>query len=169
MRRTWATGAGGVLLLALAIGAGIVGFQTMGTEAQAAQAPGASVPLIVYGDITLFAGLGKPDNCMLKSRYRRGEPVGFRMTAIDPQTGKREETAELVVHLNYAGQTVDVPMRYRATVKQPELQFWVAKWVVPDSAPTGIIRYTVTARDKKGRTGEFVPFRQDLSELTIVE
>jgi hypothetical protein len=126
-------------------------------------------PLIVYGDITLFAGLGKPDNCMLKSRFRRGEPVGFRMTAIDPQTGKREETAELVVHLNYAGGTVDLPMRYRATVKQPELEFWVAKWIVPDNAPTGIIRYYVTAKDKKGRSGDFKPFRQDLSELTVVE
>jgi hypothetical protein len=105
--------------------------------------------LVVYGDITLFAGLGKPDNCMLKSRYKRGEPVGFRMTAIDPATGKYE--------------------RYRGTAKQPELEFWVAKWVVPADAPTGIIRYSVTAKDKQGRTGEFKPFRQDLSELTVVE
>ena len=27
---------------------------------------------------------------------------------------------------------------------QPERQFWVAKFVVPPDAPTGIIRYTVT-------------------------
>jgi hypothetical protein len=145
---------------------GVVGARTARTAAQSAPA---AAPLVVYGDITLFAGLGKPDNCMLKSRYKRGEPVGFRMTAIDPLTGKREESAELVVHLNYAGTTVDVPMRYRGTVKQPELEFWVAKWMVPDNAPTGIIRYSVTAKDKKGRTGEFKPFRQDLSELTVVE
>jgi hypothetical protein len=125
--------------------------------------------LVVYGDITLFAGLGKPDNCMLKSRYKRGEPVGFRMTAIDPATGKYEPSAEIVVHLDYAGKNVDVPMRYRGTAKQPELEFWVAKWVVPADAPTGIIRYSVTAKDKNGRTGEFKPFRQDLSELTVVE
>jgi hypothetical protein len=145
---------------------GVVGMRTARTSAQS----GASAsPLVVYGDITLFAGIGKPDNCMLKSRYKRGEPVGFRMTAIDPQTGKREESAELVVHLTYPGATVDLPMRYRGTVKQPELEFWVAKWTVPETAPTGIIRYSVTARDKKGRTGEFKPFRQDLSELTVVE
>jgi hypothetical protein len=153
--------------LALAVGVtGVVGTRTALTSAQSAPS---GAPLVVYGDITLFAGLGKPDNCMLKSRYKRGEPVGFRMTAIDPQTGKREESAELVVHLNYAGSTVDVPMRYRGTAKQPELEFWVAKWMVPDNAPTGIIRYSVTAKDKKGRTGEFKPFRQDLSELTVVE
>ena len=73
------------------------------------------------------------------------------------------------MHLDYAGKTVDVPMRYRGNAKQPELEFWVAKWVVPTDAPTGIVRYTVTAKDKKGRTGEFKPFRQDLSELTVVE
>jgi hypothetical protein len=153
------------LALALAV-AGIVGIRTAQTSAQSAAT---ASPLVVYGDITLFAGLGKPDNCMLKSRYKRGEPVGFRMTAIDPQTGKREESAELVVHLTYPGATVDIPMRYRGTVKQPELEFWVAKWTVPETAPTGIIRYSVTAKDKKGRTGEFKPFRQDLSELTVVE
>jgi hypothetical protein len=157
------------LLTTVAFGlivAGVVGTRTARTAAQSAAG---AAPLVVYGDITLFAGIGKPDNCMLKSRYKRGEPVGFRMTVIDPQTGKREESAELVVHLNYAGSTVDVPMRYRGTVKQPELEFWVAKWMVPDNAPTGIIRYSVSAKDKKGRTGEFKPFRQDLSELTIVE
>lgn len=147
------------------VGLVLVGVLALREARPSAQAPG----LIVYGDITLFAGLGKPDNCMLKSRYKRGEPVGFRMTAIDPATGKYEPSAEIVVHLDYAGKKVDVPMRYRGTQKQPELEFWVAKWMVPMDAPTGIIRYSVTAKDKKGRTGEFKPFRQDLSELTVVE
>jgi len=151
--------------VALVVSAVVVGALAVREERPAAQAAG----LVVYGDMTLFAGLGKPDNCILKSRYKRGEPVGFRMTAIDPATGKYEPSAELVVHLEYAGAKVDVPMRYRGTAKQPELEFWVAKWVVPMDAPTGIVRYSVTAKDKKGRAGEFKPFRQDLSELTIVE
>jgi len=153
-------------LAALTLGIVIVGVVGLRQARPAAQSAGR---LVVYGDITLFAGIGKPDNCMLKSRYKRGEPVGFRMTAIDPETGKYEPSAEIVVHLDYAGKTVDVPMRYRGTAKQPELEFWVAKWVVPTDAPTGIVRYSVTAKDKKGRTGEFKPFRQDLSELTVVE
>ena len=70
------------------------------------------------------------------------------MFVADPQTGNREETAQLVVHVNYAGKTVDIPMRYRATAQQPERQFWVAKWMVPADAPVGIVRYTVTATDK---------------------
>lgn len=157
MRRSW--------LVVLMVGAVVVGALAVREERPSAQAPG----LVVYGDMTLFAGLGKPDNCILKSRYKRGEPVGFRMTAIDPATGKYEPSAEIVVHLDYAGKKVEVPMRYRGNAKQPELEFWVAKWVVPMDAPMGVVRYSVTAKDKKGRTGEFTPFRQDLSELTIVE
>src|SRR5262245_38802901 len=119
--------------------------------------------------MTIFLGPGKEGNCVLTSRYKRGEPVVWRMFVADPQTGNREESAELVVHLNYAGKTIDLPMRYRATPQQPERQFWVAKWVVPDDAKPGIVRYTVTAKDKYGRSGEFRPFDVDASQLTIVE
>jgi hypothetical protein len=91
------------------------------------------------------------------------------MFVADPSTGRREESAQLVVHLNVAGKVVDVPMRYRATEKQPEREFWVAKWVVPQETPVGIVRFTVTASDKYGRTGEFKPFEVQASQLTIVE
>jgi hypothetical protein len=125
--------------------------------------------LIVYGDIALFYPPGHPDNCILRNRFKRGEPVGFRMFVADPSTGKREESAQLVVHVNVAGKTVDIPMRYRATAAQPEREFWVAKWVVPPDTPIGIIRFTVTATDKYGRTGEFKPFEVQASQVTIVE
>lgn len=126
--------------------------------------------LIVFGDVTLFVGKpGAPGNCALQSRFKRGDPVGFRMFVADPATGKREESAQLVVHLTVGGITQDLPMRYRGTVKQPEREFWIAKWVVPDTAPIGIVRYTVTATDKHGRTGEFKPFAVEDSQVTIVE
>ncbi len=125
--------------------------------------------LIVYGDITWFFGGGRPMNCALSSRFKRGEPVGFRMTAINSVTGERDRAAQLVVHLTYGGKTIDVPMRDRQTEKQPERNFFVAKWIVPDDAPVGIVRYTVTAKDSQGRTGEFKPFDVDTSQITIVE
>ena len=56
--------------------------------------------LIVYGDIALFQPPGHPENCILRNRFKRGEPVGFRMFVADPSTGKREESAQLVVHVN---------------------------------------------------------------------
>jgi hypothetical protein len=143
-------------------------------SAAASQSPPASPAagkgkLIVYGDMALFQPPGHPENCILRNRFKRGDPVGFRMFVADPATGNREESAQLVVHIAYAGKTVDVPMRYRATEKQPERQFWVAKWMVPADAATGIIRYTVTATDKYGRSGEFKPFEVQASQLTIVE
>ncbi len=140
-----------------------------GLAAGLQSAPAASPNLILYGDMVTFYGRGKPGNCILQSRYKRGEPVGFRMFAADPATGKRETSADLVVHLDYGGKTVDVPMRYRGTEKEPQLDFYVAKWIVPADAPVGIIRYTVTAKDSKGRTGSFKPFDNDQSQLTIVE
>jgi hypothetical protein len=41
--------------------------------------------------------------------------------------------------------------------------------VVPADAPIGIVRYTVTATDKYGRSGEFKPFEVQASQLTIAE
>ena len=144
------------------------GLATAQQSPPAAPAPGTG-KLIVYGDVALFQPPGHPENCILRNRFKRGEPVGWRMFVADPATGDREASAQLVVHVNVAGKTIDIPMRYRATEKQPERQFWVAKWIVPDDTPIGIIRYTVTATDKYGRKGEFKPFEVQASQLTIVE
>jgi len=157
--------AASVIVLVVIAGSG-------GREIRAFQSPppaSGQGKLIVYGDMALFQPPGHPDNCILRNRFKRGEPVGFRMFVADPSTQKREESAQLIVHVNVAGRTVDIPMRYRATAAQPEREFWVAKWVVPQDTPTGIIRYTVTATDKYGRTGEFKPFEVNDSQLTIVE
>jgi hypothetical protein len=161
------------LLAAFAIGVVVLLGMEAGSSANSQSAPpppGAGQGrLIVYGDIALFQPPGHPENCILRNRFKRGEPVGFRMFVADPSTQKREESAQLVVHLNVAGKTEDIPMRYRATAAQPEREFWVAKWVVPQDTPMGIVRFTVTATDKYGRTGEFKPFEVQASQITIVE
>jgi hypothetical protein len=124
--------------------------------------------LILFGDVVYFYPPGHPRNCLLNNQFKRGEPVGFRMNALNPATGKRDRATELVVHVTYAGKTVDVPMRDRQNERQPERDFWVAKWMVPDDAPMGIVRYTVTAKDPQGRTGEFKPFEVQASQITII-
>ena len=124
--------------------------------------------LIVFGDTVLFYPPGHPRNCLLNNQFKHGEPVGFRMNALNAATGKRDRATELVVHLTYAGRTVDIPMRDRQNEKQPEREFWVAKWMVPEDAPMGVVRYTVTAKDPQGRTGEFKPFEVQASQITIV-
>ncbi len=135
----------------------------------AGQAPSSGDRLVVYGDTVYFFGVGKPNNCILNSRFKKGDPLGFRMTAINPATGKRDRATQLVVHLTYNGKTLDLPMRDRQTEQQPEREFWVLKWMVPADATPGILRYTVTAKDSQGRTGEFKPFDVEASQLTIVE
>jgi hypothetical protein len=137
-----------------------------------AQAPASKKDgkIILFGDMAYFFGPGKPKNCTLNNTYRRGEPVGWRIGAVDGETGHHiDPKSQLVVHLSYAGTTKDIPMRWRATATQPERTFFVAKWIVPDDAPTGIVRFTVTAKDPSGRTGEYKPFDVEASQLTIIE
>jgi hypothetical protein len=140
----------------------------LATSRLSGQTPSGGDRLVVYGDLAYFFGPGKPANCTLNNRFKRGDPVGFRMTAINPATGKRDPATQLVVHLNYGGKTIDLPMRDRALVNAPERQFWVAKWIVPNDAWPEILRYTVTAKDPQGRTGEFKPFEVETSQLQIV-
>ena len=149
-----------------------------GDAPQAAPTPPAAAPppaqptalpmankIVLFGDMALFAGGSNPENCVLKSRYKRGEPVGFRMSAIYPLTGQFAETAELTVKL---ANGESVPMRWRGTGDNPRNWLWTAKWVVPDNAPIGVMRYTVDAKDKEGKTGTFAPFDIESSLLTIV-
>jgi hypothetical protein len=126
--------------------------------------------LILRGDMAYFLGPGKPKNCTLNNVFKRGDPVGWRIEAVDPQTATHADPdTQLVVHLNYNGKIQDIPMRWRANATNPTYQFWVAKWIVPADAPTGIVRFTVTAKDKNGRTGEYKPFDVEASQLTIVD
>ena len=125
--------------------------------------------LVVYGDTVFFIGPGIPLSCTASTRYKRGDFVGFRMTAINPETGKRDRATQLVAHVTYGGKTVDIPMRDRQNAQTPEREFWVGKWQVPADATPGIVRYTITAKDPQGRTGEYKPFEVDVSQVTIIE
>lgn len=121
--------------------------------------------LVVYGDTVLFADGTNPDVCTAKSRFKRGESVGFRMTAIYPLTGQVADTADLNVKLATGDA---VPMRYRGDPPNPHPGMWTGKWVVPDSAPLGVMKFTVEAKDKEGHTGTYTPFDVAASMLTIV-
>ena len=131
--------------------------------------------LVLWGDVSLFEKPGTPDNCILTNRFRKGQRVGFRMTAIDGGTGQTENTAVITIHVTYAGKTVDVPMRYRGGaanaprgyLRVPN-ELWTGFWMVPDDAPTGMVTYTATATDSFGRKTTFTPFPYETSQITIV-
>jgi hypothetical protein len=135
----------------------------------AGQTPASGERLVVYGDTVFFIGPGIPLSCTLSSQFKRGDRIGFRMTAINPATGKRDRATKMVIHLTYAGKTMDIPMRDRQNDRQPEREFWIGEWAVPDDAQPGIVRYTVSATDPQGRTGEYKPFDVEPSQVTIVQ
>src|SRR5215212_1006182 len=77
------------------------------------QAGHPSGKLVIWGDVALFERPPHPDSCILTNRFKRGQRVGFRMTAIDGGTGEVENTGVLTAHIMYSGQTIEVPMRWR--------------------------------------------------------
>src|SRR5579884_1334369 len=69
--------------------------------------------LILFADIALFQPPPNPDNCIVKNRFKTGEPVGFRLYAVDGGTNQPEPTAQVVVHISHGGKTYDLPAVYR--------------------------------------------------------
>jgi hypothetical protein len=140
------------------------------------QAGHPSGKLVIWGDVVNFNPPTTPNQCTAQSRFKRGERIGFRMTAIDGGTGEVENTAVLVAHVTYGGKTVDVPMRWRGAGAYPADQYlrapremWTGGWAVPEDAPIGTISYTVTATDRFKRTATYTPFAAIPSQLTIIQ
>ncbi len=161
-------------VLQIAAALAVSGLAACGGSPATPAAPTAAPPpmankLIVYGDTVLFGGKDVPDSCTEKSRFKHGESVGFRMTAVDPLTGKVQDDAKITIHLTIGGKAVDVPMKFRGTGPNPHPGMWTGKWVVPNDAPTGIVKFVADATDKAGRSGEFQPFQVDASELAVVQ
>jgi len=141
------------------------------------QAGHPSGKLVIWGDLASYdQPATAPTHCILTNRFKRGQRVGIRMTAIDGGSGETENTAVLTAHLVVAGKTVDVPMRWRGQGGFPASEYprqpsemWTGAWVVPADAPIGVISYTVTATDRFNRTATFSPFINLVSQFTIVE
>jgi hypothetical protein len=132
--------------------------------------------LVLWGDLADFTRPGVSPRCFATSRFKRGQRAGFRMTAIDGGTGEPEYSANMVIHLNYAGQTMDIPVRWRGVGGFPAAEYghqpveqWTGVWEIPNDAMIGSFEYTVTAQDKFGRTATFTPFPNHLTRFTIFE
>jgi hypothetical protein len=149
----------------------------LATALMAGQAKQSAGKLVLFGDLNAFASPTNPDPCTAKSRYKKGETVGFRLFAVDGGTGEPEDSAEITVHISSGGRTYDLPAIFRGVPqKTPEGRdmpiragMWTTKWVVPDDAPTGTVNLSATARDKFGRTAEWKPLGGAPSFLTIAQ
>ena len=132
--------------------------------------------LVIWGDLANFDPPGTPLRFYTSSRFKRGQHVGFRMTAVDGGSGEVENTAVMVAHVTYSGKTVDVQMRWRGVGNFPAAEYprrpvemWTGNWTVPDDAPIGSLSYTVTATDRFNRTASFTPFPNVMSQLVVIE
>jgi len=124
--------------------------------------------LILYGDMVV--GAPGPTTCKLESRFRPGQGVVFRMTALNPAEGTFDETAQLEVRIPYGPDGVNLKMDYRGddTDRAPRPGFWTVRWNVPLGAQPQTLRFTVHATDAQGRTGTWAPFDIARSTLKIV-
>ena len=122
--------------------------------------------LVIWGDLASFDNPPTvPTRCPRLKRLLRMQWVG-----------ETENTATMVVHVNYMGRTIDVPTRWRGVGGFPAAEYprqpsemWTGVWVVPMDAQPGRLSYTVTATDRFGRTATFTPFINVVPQLTIVE
>jgi hypothetical protein len=65
---------------------------------------------VIWGDLASFDNPPTvPTHCILSNRFKRGQRVGFRMTAIDGGTGETENTATMV----FTSTTWDRPSTFR--------------------------------------------------------
>ncbi len=160
-------------MVTLAVLLGIVLTSPLG--AQGSQPVG---KLILWGDIAVFQPPPNPENCIVKNRFKKGEPVGFRLYALDGGTNQPETSAQVVVHINHGGKKYDIPALYRGVAQKNtdtggtmpvRANQWTAKWKVPNDAPTGTVHYSATARDKYGRTAEWTPQGGEPSWVTIIQ
>ncbi len=149
----------------------------LATALMAGQGTQPAGKLVLFGDLNAFASPTNPNPCTAKSRYKKGDTVGFRLFAVDGGTGDAEASAEIIVHISSGGKTYDLPTLFRGVPhKTPEGRdmpirpgMWTTKWVVPDDAPTGTVALSATARDKFGRTAEWKPLGGEPSFLTIAQ
>lgn len=133
--------------------------------------------LVLFADTAVFADPANPENCTMRNRFKRGDNVGFRLYAVDGGTNKPEESATVVVHIDFGGKKYNLTALYRAVPQKNDKGMnmpirpgmWTAKWLVPDDAPTGTVKYSATASDKYGRRAEWTPQGGQPSFVTIVQ
>jgi hypothetical protein len=146
-----------------------------GSEAASAPAaPPAAKNLFISADVVQGSTNVPQDqaalfSCVLSSRYARNSQMVFRARVSDPATGDlMDDQAVTKLEAKLAnGKTLD--MTYGLHPKNTGEGYWTGSWIVPKDAPTGTLKYTLSATAKDGRTGEFVPMSVASALPTITD
>jgi hypothetical protein len=148
----------------------------MGSFAASAEEAGEEVPLILVAD-TVLGTEGIPEAeipqevCVLSSRFKPGQQIVWRVRVYDPKTAEPlNDTTLDAVEVILPGEEV-LAARYGPHPPPPQEAtdfFWSTSWVIPENHPTGSLPYTIRAKAKDGRSGEFVQFNVAPSLLVIL-
>jgi hypothetical protein len=152
------------------------GCQTAAPPAPAAApAPAGTDKLLIAADVVQGSKNVPKDqatmkSCVLSSRFPRNSEIVFRVRVYDPHTGELMDAAALSgVQVKLANGT-NVDLAYSAHPKDPPNEYyWANSWVIPKTAPTGTLRYTIQASATDGRSGEFEPFSVASSLPSIID
>jgi hypothetical protein len=125
---------------------------------------------IVQGSRNIPKDQAALKSCVLTSRFPRNGEMVFRARVYDPITAELMDDAKLSgVQVKLAnGKTVD--LNYGAHPKDPPNEYyWANNWIIPKDAPTGTLRYSITATAVDGRTGQYEPFSIAASLPSILD
>lgn len=103
--------------------------------------------------------------CELTSVFKKGETIVWHAVIFSGKTGKKiNDPAEiqkrglkLQVELEN-GDKVKMHHGKHPPDEKPKVYFWSGSWKISPGAPTGRMTYSLTAKDKKGRTGKVKMF-----------
>ena len=141
-------------------------------------APVASGPSAGQGGLalqadTVFGGSNVPQgdvSCTLNNRFPRTSQVVWRAAVTNPATGQALDDAQITSVIVTLDDGQQFPMRYSGhPPTNPTTSFWATSWTVPNTYPTGIVHYSITATAADGRTTKWQPLNVDSSELTVTE
>ena len=162
-------------LTMLSVGVLLVAMAAMAPLGALSQEVEKDVPLILVAD-TVFGIEGIPEAeipqkiCILSSRFNPGQRIVWRVRVYDPRTGQAmDETTLDVVELILPGEQI-LKAHYGPHPAPPQEAtdfFWATSWVIPQEYPSGSLSYTIRAKAKDGRSGEFAQFNVAPSLLII--
>jgi hypothetical protein len=180
-RMKWRNKIGVALVLASlgALAAACGGGDENGQATTEPPGSGASQATLLFLDVDTVRGpegIAQEDrarkNCVQTNVIPLGGQVVWRIRVYDPVTGQALDDSKLesVVVKLADGQEFATRFGMRPREGPPIEGFWTASFKVPADYAVGVLDYTVVAKDKEGRTGEWKQIKAvPAAALTIVD